>query len=385
MQRSIKRHFFWVLLLMLGSCIEPYQHEVIQMPNNYLVVDGFINTGNGPTTFKLTRTQNLGDDENPRNETGATVTIEEEGGARFSLKETGAGVYSINTIPVNPTKRYRLHIKTSKTRAYISDFVPVKMTPAIDALTWEAEPDGLQLQVSTHDPQDNTRYYRWDFEETWEFTASERATGEVVGDTIVRRTAESENIYQCWRTEPSTSIKIGTSSRYNQDLISKFPLQKLAPSSEKLRIGYSILVKQYAQTQEAYAYWEALKKTTESVGGLFDPLPSQFKGNIRSVADSQEPVIGFLSAYSVEQKRLFIGRQELPQQWYMPPPLCQGDSATVSMETAIGYVKNNDPYWGLKGAVYGELNKLEGYKVKYKGCVDCRIYGTNVKPEFWPQ
>ncbi len=370
---------------MLGSCIEPYQHEVIQMPNNYLVVDGFINTGNGPTTFKLTRTQNLGDDENPRNETGATVTIEEEGGARFSLKETGAGVYSINTIPVNPTKRYRLHIKTSKTRAYISDFVPVKMTPAIDALTWEAEPDGLQLQVSTHDPQDNTRYYRWDFEETWEFTASERATGEVVGDTIVRRTAESENIYQCWRTEPSTSIKIGTSSRYNQDLISKFPLQKLAPSSEKLRIGYSILVKQYAQTQEAYAYWEALKKTTESVGGLFDPLPSQFKGNIRSVADSQEPVIGFLSAYSVEQKRLFIGRQELPQQWYMPPPLCQGDSATVSMETAIGYVKNNDPYWGLKGAVYGELNKLEGYKVKYKGCVDCRIYGTNVKPEFWPQ
>ncbi|MEJ7664694.1 MAG: DUF4249 family protein [Hymenobacter sp.] len=52
------------------------------------------------------------------------------------------------------------------------------------------------------------------------------------------------------------------------------------PPSSKLYYLYSILVRQYALTPEEFAYWDKLRKNTENLGTLFDPLPSQLSGNV---------------------------------------------------------------------------------------------------------
>src|SRR5215472_17264166 len=51
-----------VLIAGLAACRQSYNPPVIQAPNSYLVVDGFINTGRfTATTFNLNRTHNLND------------------------------------------------------------------------------------------------------------------------------------------------------------------------------------------------------------------------------------------------------------------------------------------------------------------------------------
>jgi hypothetical protein len=50
----------------------------------------------------------------------------------------------------------------------LSEFAEVRITPQLDSVSWKQENNGVRIYASTHDPNNNTRYYKWDYEETWE-------------------------------------------------------------------------------------------------------------------------------------------------------------------------------------------------------------------------
>ncbi|RYF55980.1 MAG: DUF4249 domain-containing protein [Cytophagaceae bacterium] len=293
-------------LLLIGSCVDPYRPPQIEAPNRYLVVDGFLNGGTGSSTIKLSRTQNLSTTGKPLAETKATITVEGGGGEKFSFIESATGTYTLanTTLPVG--KAYQVRIKTQVGGEYLSDPITIKQTPKIDSLSWEVKNDGLQIYVNTHDAANKTRYYRWEYEDTYEIRTPYQSPFDFVNGRVINRVSPPVN--QCWRTQTSTSILLGSTARLTQDVLQQAPLLFIPGSSPKLWIKYSLMVKQYAQSQEAYAYWENLQKTTEQLGGLFDPLPSQIGGNMHSLANPTEPVLGFLDGYTTDQVRVFIDR-----------------------------------------------------------------------------
>ena len=364
------------LLLGLGSCIEPYRPDIIQAPNNYLVVDGFINS-NGITTIRLSRTVNLDGAAVPPGETKAKVYIEEEGGPQYGLSEGRDGNYTSQPLQLNLTRRYRLRIRTANNKEYASAYVANKITPPIDSISWKAADDALQIYVSSHDPKQDTRYYRWNYEETWEFTTPFYSANEYVNNNMIDR---RDNINRCWRGGVSSAIFIASTAKLSQDVVSEFPLVKLPASSFKIKYKYSLLVKQYAQTLEAYNYAETLKKNTENIGTLFDPLPTQLTGNIQCISDPGEPVIGFVSVSSVQEKRFFINREQLPPTW-----ISQDEYASCKLDTVL----NKDiPTVFKSGQTLPiqqimDMGRAIGYSASTADCVDCRLRGTNVKPDFW--
>ncbi|WP_074937278.1 DUF4249 domain-containing protein [Pontibacter akesuensis] len=375
------------LCLLLFGCVEPYAPDVLQAPNQYLVVDGFIN-GTGVTTIKLSRTQNIADTKAPLLESGATLLLEEEQGEQYVMSEVDLGTYASDSLRLNLDKKYRIYIRTENGREYASEFVAIKRTPPIDGVGWDVVNEGLQIYVNTHDPQNDTRYYRWEYEATWAFTAAyealykyDPATG-----TVVLRGPEDEQTYRCWRTDYSTAIEIGTSTRLSEDVIFEEPILLLPSNSEKLRIKYSILVKQYALTREAYQYWESLKKNTESIGTLFDPLPSQLTGNVRNLSDAEEPVIGYVSASTMQDKRIFISREELPREWRPLQPYCQLDSVLPAPpDETFGDLARyfESGFYVPVNEIYGSSPFPIGYFGAALSCVDCRFRGTTRRPLFW--
>jgi hypothetical protein len=364
-------------LLWLGSCVEPYRPDVIQAPNNYLVVDGFINS-KGPTNIRLSRTVNLDGAAIPPGETNARVLIEEEGGPQFILTEGLDGNYTGQPLQLNPARRYRLRIRTQNNQEYASDFVENKITPPIDSVSWKAENTDLQVYVNTHDPEQKTQYYSWKYDETWEFTTPFYSVREYINNRMNDR---RENINRCWRGGNSTTIAIASTTKLSQDVVSEFPLIKIPGNSVKLKYKYSILVKQFAQTKEAYEYAETLKKNTENIGTLFDPLPTQLTGNIKCISDPAEPVIGFVSVASEEVKRIFISSSQLPSSWSTLNEFSYCTLDTVLLKDVAATFAS-----GLVLPVNDVLNEMGG-TIGYNGssaeCVDCRIRGTNVKPVFW--
>jgi hypothetical protein len=367
-----------MLLLGLGSCVDPYEPAVIRRDHQFLVVDGFINSS-GPTVFQLSRTRNLNDQTAPPPEADAVVFVEEEQGRRLQLTNKGAGTYAANHLPIDAGKQYRLFIQTADGKEYASAFVPVKVSPPIDSVSWKVERDGVQINVSTHDPQQQTRYYRWDYSETFEYTSALYSALEYVNGRVWTR---SDNINRCWRTLPSTDINIGTSVRLSQDRIREAPLGFTRLPSVKFNYHYSILVRQYAQTQQAYQYWETLKKNTENIGSLFDPLPTQLTGNITCLTDTREPVLGFVSAGAVAEKRIFIRPQQLADHWTFVNEYGSCLPDTIPVNDVSRYFAGNTQIPLTE--VLNPMGGLVGYTYSGISCVDCRLRGTNIKPDYWP-
>ena len=366
---------------LLSGCVDPYAPPVLTAPQSYLVVDGFINL-QGRTTVRLTRTRNLSDNTGAPAEAGASVAVQDEAGARYPLVEQAAGTYASPALTLPAGRRYQLRLRTAAGREYASDLVAAKVSPAIDDVAWAVEPAGIQISVDTHDAANDTRYYRWSFEETWEFYSAYQSSYEYVNGRIVPRT---ENINHCWHEETSHAIILHTTKQLSQDVVTKFPLTRLATTSERLGVRYSILVQQHAQTQEEFTYWDNLRKNSENLGTLFDPLPSQISGNVHSLSEASELVLGYVGAGSVTERRLFIARPDLPLA-ISNSRFVTGYEDCVKLDS----VQANDAQFYFGDGAYLPLFPATSalpptvYTAATPACADCRLRGTNVKPSYWP-
>ena len=365
---------------LLGGCVDKYLPDVISTPQSYLVVDGSINL-TGVTTVQLSRTRNLSDGATSPAETKASVIIQDNAGSQFPLTEQAGGVYTSASLALNPSHQYQLRLRTTTGREYASDLVAAKASPAIDSLVWAVESKGIQIYASTHDVLNAARYYRWTYQETWEFYSAYQSSFEYVNNKIVPR---NENINHCWHVENSHAIILSNNTALSQNVVVNFPLTLLPTNSERLGVKYSILAQLHAQTPEEFAYWEKLRKNTETLGTLFDPLPSQLAGNVHCLSDATELVLGYVGAGGVAEKRLFIDRKQLPRSISNSPFL----SPYQGCDTMIVAVGNATFYFGdyTLLPIFPADNYMppHAYTAATPACVDCRLRGTNVKPSYWP-
>ena len=369
----------WLVVLLLSGCVDRFEPGVIRSPSNYLVVDGFINL-RGRTVIRLTRTLPLADTASPPVETRSSVVIRDEAGGSFSLVERRPGEYVSDSLVLPAGRRYQLYLRTSTGREYASELVESRLTPAIDSVTWRLEGPNLRLAVNAHDATSSTRYYRWSFAETWEYRSGYHSYIEYVNGAMQPR---PEDIYVCWRTENPTAIKLSSTQRLSEDVVSDYPLQQFPANSVRLARRYSILVRQYAQTAEEYAYWEQLQKNTESLGGLFDPTPSQLTGNVRCLSEADEPVMGYVGAVAPAEKRIFISQTDLPPTRFDSYYAACTEPDTLLLAEVPNFVNSPNllPVYPL---YYPMSSIIFGYAIAPRECVDCRIWGANRKPDFWP-
>lgn len=365
-------------LQILSACREEYLPPVISAGNNFLVVEGIINTGQDSTIFKLSRTKNLSDTTFEIPELFAGVTIESKNGASYLLAHRGNGIYAAASLSLNPGEMYRLRISTNGGNLYQSDYVSVKQTPAIDSVTWKQDND-VTIYVNTHDPANNTRFYRWDFIETWEYHAyyDSNLGYDYVSNLIYFRDS-SQLLTRCWSTAKSTDVFLGTTDNLSQDVITQFPLTRITNGSDKMSFRYSMLVKQYALNRPAFEYWQLLRKNAKELGSIFGTQPAELIGNIKCVTNPNEPVIGFISASSVTEKRIFIKNNELvnwdsrsTQNVLCKPKVVTPDSISYYLQADTAFA----PAYFLTG---GPL------AIAKNSCVDCTRRGGNTKkPSYW--
>ena len=361
------------------SCKKPYNPPAIQVDNKFLVIDGvLVNSIDSPSVFTLSRTVKLTDTTTSSSpETGATVFVEGSTGEIFIFNETPNGIYKSNPITLNPSGKYRLKIITSSGEDYVSDFVEVKQTPAIDSVTWQQQND-VMIYLNTHDPTNNAKYYRWDFVETWQYRSQfESELGEKNG--LIYYVDSTNQRYNCWSTGNSTDILLGSSVALSQDVINKAPITIVFQNSEKIGVRYSILVKQYALTEQAYQYFQILKKNTENLGSIFDAQPTQLTGNIHSFKNPAEVVIGYFAASSVQQKRIFINKNEVTNWNYV----YNGRSCDM---ITIEQNPNNYLLYTYPDPEFGPyyFSGTTGLNLARRSCLDCTLRGgTFQKPSFW--
>ncbi len=376
------------------GCKKPYLPGVIAVSSNYLVVEGVINTGSDSISIRLSRTVSLRSTTQVKPEVGASVSILTNGGSSYPLSETGNGFYTAPGINSNSSNTYSLKIVTSNGKVYQSDFVPAKISPPIDSVYYRIQSNstGLNIFADTHDPSRNSTYYRWEYQETYIIHSAFYSTlylQTVPFDTVLTRPPDDE-IYTCWASDSSSNILLNSSAKLSKDVISGNQVTSIASTSEKIGDRYTILVKQYALTADAFNYYQQLKKNSEQLGSIFDAQPSEIPGNIHCVTTPSESVIGFITAGSPSQARIFIDNRDLPA-W--PPNQSDCGEAPELFKAQQGNeFVNNVAYYIYSGqlvpiSVISQpgSSTILGYWASTAECVDCTLRGTNKQPSFWTE
>jgi hypothetical protein len=377
--RTIKLIIFISTLLFSLSCKKPFENDVISDSPALLVVEGIINQG-GQTSILLSRSLKLSDKSVVQMEKGAKVQVEGTNNTILALTESSAGIYTLPNTTFNSNLQYRLRIKTIGGKEYLSELMSVLTSPAIDSLNWRRERDGVDIYIDAQDNSNNTKYYQWDYIETWEQRSVE-FSDYIYKDGKVqdRDPIEKAKIFTCWKNESSTNILINSTAKLSSDVVDNFPLALIPNRSEKLGVRYSMLVRQYAISREAFEYLTLMKRNSEQIGSIFDNQPSDIIGNIKCISNPNERVIGFITISQIVQRRIFINNNQVPN-WNFSltcSPMVirnQKDSLEAAFLTGSNLITTyNSGFIGI-----------ESYNANTALCLDCRTRGgNNVKPSFW--
>jgi hypothetical protein len=375
---------FWVIpfIIAIYSCQKPLDLKATTTNANILVVEGLINAGTDITTIKLSRTVIIDNKNTANPEGGATVTIENAQATVATLKEIVKGSYSSSPTVLNldKTKQYRVRIKLANGKTYLSDLVDVKVTPPIDSIGYYVKNNGIEIYANTHDDTNNSRYYLYNYAETWQFYAKYYSAYISNGSSLSQRT-QAQLVSSCFSGTTSANIFLNSTAALTQNVSYQFPLAFIEGTSEKISVKYSIFVTQTALTKEAYAFWENLKKSTETLGSIFDAQPSQLIGNIHNIADAAEPVIGYISAGTVQTKRIYINKHELPPSFITKYPYnCSIDTAKTNNDLTARVIPLNNGITPLNPV---ESPAILPFLYTDRTCGDCTIRGTVQKPAFW--
>ncbi len=360
--------FSCLLLLIFNSCISPVNIDP-DTPSNALVVDGFITTDFGPheiSLSRLTRFASTLEGGTIFPEDDAVVFITDDQGNRVDLtrKETVRKEIS-NVCPpgipcCNPVafffpttafpyttpetfraevgRTYVLNIIVRGGLTYQSSPQTVIPSPAIDSVSFNfvrlpsTDPldvgTGVDVFVTWTDPVEQANFYSWRINGTYRLE-----TPATPANSCCFFDPADGGASLCWIEERDVQ---GNELAFSDSQINGTSLTRKIGFVEDngLRFAntnvsgdrqYFVEVEQLATSREAFAFNRLFASQLDIDGDIFDPPPSEIRGNVNNVNDPEELVIGFFGAYSIAKKGAFINRDILEevQPWTNPCGDCR--------------------------------------------------------------
>ncbi len=371
-----------IFLLFVASCITPFEPKGVDAIDNMLVIEGDIIV-NDTTIVTVSFSQSLNNTKSISYVMNALVWVESENGTKYNSSFAlfnSHRVYKINTVGLNPNDKYKLCVTLSNGKKYETDFLSVYQTPPIDSVGYHVNMDdkSATFYVNTHDSQYNTKYFKWRYNEDWEFHSI--YASEFSYDRVTNKISYVDdwkrNRYYCWNKGISTNVIVATTDNLIENRIFEKKIVRFVSNDIKISYVYSMELIQSAISREAYLYWDNMRKISDEIGGIFAPQPSEIKGNITSVSDPNENVIGYISAVAISKKRIFAYGSEIGI--YDGPQSCD--------VTVVNADNPNDfrALWDNGYDIFSFTDfPQESFWAPIK-CVDCRYSGTKNKPSYWP-
>jgi len=373
-------------IIFFVSCEEPYWPDLGDKYQNLLVVEGMITNDPGPYLIQLTMTTSV---ENPiyKPLEGCEVLINDDFGNSEALSEVEPGFYqtAIDGIQGIVGRKYQLTIETREGKNYQSEFEELKNPVAIDSVFVELEYrenpafpfdiPGYQFYLNTDLATDDSTYFLWELERTFEYHADFRVY--LWYDGELHLFPNTDSIQKCWNTGVVKKIFTESTVGLYEPVLSHYPLHYVFFDNREFSVRYSLLVNQFTISENAQNFWKDVNEQNTSGGELYTKMPFQVRGNVNNIYDPNEPVLGYFHAAGIDTKRVFINRPEHPVKMYYP--VCE---LTLPDYEEYGLMlRFPDP---REWPQYVTMNSNFSRAVPVQECVDCRENdGTIEKPDFW--
>lgn len=368
--------FSIAILLLFSGCISPFEPKGASV-EGLLVVEGDI-VLNDTTVITLSRSSAISSNQTVKYVFNATVWVESsEGIIVYGIPKLSNGVYAykIPTSGLNRKAMYRLKVRIPGSGEYESPFMSVLETPDIENISWKVDSlyHTVTFYVSSKGSDIASNYYRWNYSEDWEFTA--RYNTYVYYDEVRNKIIDTAlNWYYCYKKDVSKGVYVANTSGFSENKVYNKPIATFGNHDDRLSVLYSMEVTQRSLTREGYIYWENIGRNSSELGGIFSPQPSEVRGNITSLSNPNEVVLGYISAVVTKKKRIFAYAKDIKLFSF-------NDDCSIIENVPLGsFLEMKRSGYELLG--YDELEHTSLWTMKK--CVDCRLSGSKLRPSFWP-
>jgi hypothetical protein len=320
---ALKRYVI-LFLLACSACIDPYEVEVEQGPQ-FLTIDGTITSQAQVHRVRLTRGDTYGSIFQGliRPVLGATVIVRDNLGNVTFLTESQVNQGFYDT-PANFAavvgRTYTLQIQLVDGKVYSSFPELVNSAPPIKNLSYQSkripvegeinDASGVQLIVELDDPADqNNFYYFRSSEATY---VLETRPDLYHTPPPERRPAPKDCCAICFQTETVGNQSYFISSDDNFNGLSTRLVAGFIPDNGRRFVNtYRIDLRQLNVSQEAFRFLRLVKQQSEISGSVFDPPPANIRGNMISLDDPEEVVLGYFIAAGESKQRVYIKNSQL--------------------------------------------------------------------------
>jgi len=397
--RSITRtcvHLIPALLALCSSgCLEPFEPETITF-ESALVIEATITNEMKQHQVQLSRSYAL-EEEGPEPVPSATVLIEDDQGAEYLFEEAVAGTYvSRDAFAAQVGRNYRLKV-TANGRSYASESAQLTPLAQMDALYAERTTndglEGVAIRVDASSPTGNARNYRYTFEESYKIIAPFWAPKLLIipeEPDFECQVLTEERFSQgriCYATEPSRDIILTNTNDLGQDLVDGFIVRFISRENYIISHRYSILVRQYVQSDAAYTFFETLDTFTGSESIFSEIQPGFLEGNVFAQGEAEEKVLGYFDVASVTEQRIFFNYDDLFPGEPLPPYVepCQIGSPLLSSfgGCVLRPLVEADLIRFFEGNLEPPPRGQGPYLTVSKVCGDCTALGSEEVPDFW--
>jgi hypothetical protein len=371
-------------MLLIKGCIYEFDPE-ISGSRDILVINGKVTDQEGNQYIEISRSTTPYEPENSQPVSGYVVEIQDDEGNVFTGTETEPGLYAcwIAEEFLVPGTRYKLNITSGEGITYTSDFVELLPCPKIDSISYEIQelptenPEvvdrGVQFFISTDCTGEYAKNYRWELEETWEYHSAYEIWVYYDGEIQVPD-GSSYEYFNCWKSNNITEIYTFSTRNLTSGQIRDYPLHFVNNQSDRLSVKYSLLVKQFSLSKAAYDFWKILEEQSKQSGEMYETQPAEISGNIYSLEQVGETVLGLFYATSVKEKRIFV-RPEIVVRKQICDPYLLDRAALMELLTSI-------PISQYPVYLFSEEEGV--YDYASQSCFDCRLLGGTIEPpEFW--
>jgi hypothetical protein len=301
----------WILgfcWLFLCACETEVTDFKTQNLSSAIVVSGEMSSLAGPYTVRLNYTSAY----SPFDVTefqgqvipGADVKILDETGASISLRETQKGVYQTPASFVGQVgKKYKVRILTINGKLIESTLDELKAPLPLSTFSYafknaeKVENMRFDLRASLQDKKGSEDFY---FIKRQDFIQFLTTCPEPPPPPAPVPVCDCK----CWQAPQNTQ----------PILISDFLLDgtsiplALKPVDYQDLTDVVVQLNVYTVSKEAYIFWKRQEEQRTLGGGLFDKVPAQIIGNLRSVNDPGQQVVGYFLVGGLHRQRLKIDR-----------------------------------------------------------------------------
>lgn len=418
----------YVAIFFIGltfSCIERIEPEAFEF-DRLVVVDGVFSDEKRLQEVKLSYTSPVEGTSIVRPLAGASVWVEDDLGGIINYRETSLGIYqTADSLQGLAGRGYKLVFITEsgQGKRYESQVEELIQSPGIErfysrfdqrAVGIDGEEEsGLQFFVDTKEsPSLSSTFYRFEWNDAVQTKAEFllRSSWRIADRNLelarVVFFRGNRSVEECFELGFSENLIIANSFSNANSSVLEEPIAFVRFDRLNFMRRYSIEVIQYSIGSRAFNYLRQLKEFNESNGSLFEKQQGFVQGNIKSIDNPDEVVLGYFEVAGVSRMRQFYYPIELGSEFAsqftsmsgfcsedeiieieMPDRAFQSDG-TLGFTFPLAFVEGVDAYMFNHATeldtMRGWLNNSLFLHPELK-CIDCRQHGgiINARPTYW--